>query len=216
MHFEILIEDLSGKTALDILIPKVIRTDDTFRVISYRGIGHIPKDLQSQTDAQDRILLDRLPSLFKGYGKTYSSNPAKQHTALLVVCDLDKKCLKIFRQELLAILNECNPEIETRFCIAVEEGESWFLGDLAAIRKAYPDAKSSILNRYQNDSICDTWELLADAIYPRGSIELKKRGYPAVGMEKSEWAERITPNMDISKNRSPSFCYFRDKIRELI
>ena len=216
MHFEILIEDLSGKTALDILIPEVIRTDDTFRVISYRGIGHIPKDLQSQTDAQDRILLDRLPSLFKGYGKTYFSNPAKQHTVLLVVCDLDKKCLKTFRQELIAILNECNPEIETRFCIAVEEGEAWFLGDLAAIRKAYPDAKSSILNRYQNDSICDTWELLADAIYPGGSIKLKERGYQAVGKEKSEWAERITPYMDINNNKSPSFCYFRDKIRKLI
>ena len=216
MHFEILVEDLSGKTALDILIPKVIRIDDTFRVISYRGIGHIPKDLQSRTDVQNRILLDRLPDLLRGYGKTYFSNPAKQHTALLVVCDLDKKCLKTFRQELLAILDECNPEIETRFCIAIEEGEAWFLGDLAAIRKAYPDAKSSILNRYQNDSICDTWELLADAIYPGGSIKLKERGWQAVGKEKSEWANRITPNMNINKNSSPSFCYFRDKIKELI
>lgn len=216
MHFEILVEDLSGKTALNILIPKVIRIDDTFRVISYRGIGHIPKDLQSRTDVQNRILLDRLPDLLRGYGKTYFSNPAKQHAALLVVCDLDKKCLKTFRQNLLAILNECNPEIETRFCIAVEEGEAWFLGDLAAIRKAYPDAKSSILNRYQNDSICDTWELLADAIYPGGSIKLKEKGWQAVGREKSEWAARITPNMNINKNNSPSFCYFRDKISELI
>ena len=69
---------------------------------------------------------------------------------------------------------------------------------------------------YQNDSICDTWELLADAIYPGGSKKLKEEGWQAVGKKKLEWAERITPNMDINNNKSPSFCYFRDKLRKLI
>ena len=216
MHFEILVEDLSGKTTLEILIPKVIGEDHTCRVISYRGIGRIPKDLKSHSDIHNRILLDRLPSLLKGYGETYSNNPAKHSTALIIVCDLDKKCLKNFRQELLDVMNECNPVLETRFCIAVEEGEAWFLGDLIAIKKAYTKAKNSILKQYQNDSICDTWELLADAICKGGSSKLKERGWQAVGREKSVWAERITPFMDINKNKSPSFRYFRDKIRELI
>jgi hypothetical protein len=216
MHFEILVEDLSGKATLDILIPKIIGKKHTFRVISYRGIGHIPKDLKSHTDAHNRILLDRLPELLKGYGKTYTNNPAKHTTVLIVVCDLDDKCLKTFRQKLLDVLNKCKPEIETRFCIAVEEGEAWFLGDLAAIKKAYPKDKNNLLNRYQNDSICDTWELLADAIFAGGSSRLKKRGWQTVGREKSAWAEKITPYMDINNNKSPSFCYFRDKIRELI
>ena len=216
MHFEILVEDLSGKTTIEVLNPKVIGEDHTCRVISYRGIGRIPRDLKSHTDIQNRILLDRLPNLLKGYGETYSNNPAKHSTVLIIVCDLDKKCLKDFRQKLLDVMNECNPEIETRFCIAVEEGEAWFLGDLAAIRKAYTKAKSSILNQYQNDSICDTWELLADAICPGGSKKLKEEGWQAVGKKKSEWAERITPNMDINNNKSPSFCYFRDKIRKLM
>ena len=216
MHFEILVEDLSGKATLDILMPKIIGKQHTCRVISYRGIGHIPKDLKSHTDAHNRILLDRLPELLKGYGKTYINNPAKYSTVLIVVCDLDDKCLKKIRQKLLDMLNECKPEIETRFCIAVEEGEAWFLGDLSAIKKAYPKAKNNILNRYQNDSICDTWQLLADAIFVGGSSKLKIRGGQAVGREKSTWAEKITPYMDVSKNKSKSFCYFRDKIRELI
>ena len=67
MHFEILVEDLSGKTTLDILMPKIIGEQHTYRVISYRGIGHIPKDLKSHTDAHNRILLDRLPELLKGF-----------------------------------------------------------------------------------------------------------------------------------------------------
>jgi hypothetical protein len=31
MHFEILVEDLSGKRALDILVPKIIATEHTFQ-----------------------------------------------------------------------------------------------------------------------------------------------------------------------------------------
>lgn len=157
LHFEILVEDLSGKVALDILMPKIVGKEHTYRVINYRGIGRIPPNLKNRSDVRNRVLLDRLPGLFKGYGKTYANNPAKHSAALIVICDLDSKCLKLFRQRLLHILNKCNPKIETRFCIAVEEGEAWFLGDIPAIKKAYPEAKNSILNRYQNDSICGTW-----------------------------------------------------------
>lgn len=216
MHFEILVEDLSGKVALDILMPKIIGKQHTYRVISYRGIGHIPKDLKSHTDIRNRILLDRLPELFKGYGKTYSNNPAKYSTVLVIVCDLDNECLKLFRQKLFDLLNKCKPEIETRFCIAVEEGEAWLLGDLSAIKETYPKAKNNVLHRYQNDSICDTWERLADAIYPGGSNVLVKQHHSVIGKEKSKWAKTITPHMNVDENKSPSFCYFRDKIRELV
>ncbi len=216
MHFEILVEDLSGKATLDILMPKIIGKQHTCRVICYRGIGHIPKNLKSHTDVHHRILLDRLPDILRGYGKTYTDNPAKYSTVLVVICDLDEKCLKTFRQLLLDMLNECKPEIETRFCIAVEEGEAWFFGDPSAIKKAYPKAKINILNRYQNDSICGTWEHLADAIYPGGSSVLVKKPWFVIGKEKSSWAETITPYMNVDINKSPSFCYFRDKIRELI
>ena len=216
MHFEILIEDQSGKKTLDILMPKIIGRKHTYRVISYRGIGRIPKNLKSRTQARNRILLDRLPELIKGYGKTYANNPARHSTALLVVCDLDNKCLKTFRQELITVLNACNPQPETRFCIAIEEGEAWLLGDIAAIKAAYPKAKDNVLNSYKNDSICGTWELLADAVFSGGSSALKNRGWQAAGREKFIWAQKITPHMNINQNASPSFCYFRDKIRELI
>ena len=54
MHFEVLVEDQSGKKALDILILKIIGDQHTFRVIEYRGIGHIPKNLKSSTDASNK------------------------------------------------------------------------------------------------------------------------------------------------------------------
>ena len=62
MHFEILVEDSSGKKALDILMPKILGDLHTFKVHPYRGIGRIPKNLTSGTEADKRILLDQLPS----------------------------------------------------------------------------------------------------------------------------------------------------------
>ena len=100
MDFEILVEDQSGKKALDILIPKIIGDDHGVRIHSYKGIGHIPKNLGAKKDAskpRERILLNRLPVLLRGYGKTFPKYPANFPTAIILVCDLDDECLKEFR-----------------------------------------------------------------------------------------------------------------------
>lgn len=215
MHFDILVEDLSGKRMLDILMPRLIGDGNTFTVHSYKGIGRIPKGLRPNSDPAKRILLDQLPKLLQGYGNAYANYPDDYRAAVIVVCDLDDKCLKAFRQELLGILNACSPQPETRFCIAIEEGEAWLLGDVAAVRAAYPKAKTNALNNYINDSICGTWETLADVVYPGGFEQLSKQGWQAVGTEKFKWAETIAPKMDVENNHSASFCYFREKLRDL-
>ena len=212
MHFEILVEDQSGKRALEILVPNIIASSHTFKIIDFRGIGHIPKNLTSSTHIRTRLLLNQLPTLLRAYGKTYANSSA----AVIVVCDLDDKCLKTFRQDLFAVLHSCHPRPDTRFCIAIEEGEAWLLGDIPAIKAAYPQAKDAFLNGYVNDSICDTWEVLADAVFPGGSRVLKRKGGRAVGREKSVWATKISPLMDVENNASPSFQYFREKLRALI
>lgn len=215
VHFEILVEDQSGKKALDILVPKIIGEDHTLNVHSYKGIGRIPKNLGANENAGKRILLDQLPRLLQGYGNAFSKYPADCPAAVILVCDLDNKCLNTFRQELFNILNACNPRPETRFCIAVEEGEAWFLGDIAAVRLAYPKAKAPVLNSYVNDSICGTWERLADAVYIGGATALSAKGWQAIGAEKSQWSEKISPHMNVLINESPSFAYFREQLLEL-
>ncbi len=215
MHFEVLVEDASGKRALDTLFPKIIGDRHTFKVTEYRGIGRIPRNLKSSTDARNRLLLNQLPRLLKGYGKAFAGYSADYPAVVVLVCDLDDRCLKSFRQELFAVLNACNPKPETRFCIAIEEGEAWLLGDVPAIKTAYPNAKLDILKRYRNDSICGTWEVLADAVFTGGSGALKSGGWQAVGTEKSAWSEKIAPLMDVENNASPSFQYFRKNVREL-
>ena len=215
MHFDILVEDQSGKKALDEIVPKIIGSCHTSRIHPYKGAGHIPEGL-GKTDANKRILLDRLPRLLRGHGNKFSKYPEDYRAAVVVVCDLDNKNCKDFLAELNGVLNSCNPRPETRFCIAIEEGEAWLLGDIPAIKCAYKEAKTSILEQYVNDSICGTWELLADAIFPGGREKLSDRGWAAVGAQKSEWAEKISPCMDVENNKSPSFNHFRKKLLELI
>lgn len=215
MHFEILVEDQSGKKALNILVPKIIGEAHTFNIHAYKGIGRIPKNINRKTDAKKRILLDQLPRLMRGYGKTFANYPADYPAAVIVVCDLDGNCLEGFHRELVELLEESKPKPETRFCFAIEEGEAWLLGDIQAVKAAYPRARKSILNSYTNDAVCGTWEWLANAVYVGGAAALIAQGWQAVGAEKSRWAEAISPHIDVSDNRSPSFGYFRDCLLEL-
>jgi Domain of unknown function (DUF4276) len=215
MHVEILVEDLSGKKALDFLVPKIIGDQDTFKVHSYKGIGRIPKNMKDAADPSKRILLANLPRLLRGYGRTFEGYHRDYKAVVVLVCDLDDKDRHDFLNELRRVLNSCHPKPETRFCLAIEEGEAWLLGDLLAVKSAYSNAKDDVLSSYISDSICGTWEKLADAVYPGGAKMLLKKGWQAIGAEKFRWADDIAPRMDVERNKSPSFCAFRNELRSL-
>ena len=208
MHFEFLIEDISGKNFLDILVPKIIDISiHSYRVISYKGIVSIPKNLKTSKDASKKALLNQLPRLLAGYGQTYQYNQSEN--VVIVVCDLDDKDKESFLLELNDVLKSCNPAPQASFCLAIEEIEAWLLGDFAAIKKAYPKAKDSVLANYKNDSICGTWEVMADAIVTGGAKKLKQLGFHETGLQKTNWAINISPHMDVNKNKSPSFNKFK-------
>ena len=213
MHFEVLVEDQSGSIALECLLEKILGANGaahTWTIHPYKGLGHIPKDLHSVTDPQKRLLLDRLPRLLQGYGQSLP-----QSAAVVVVVDADDRDCVMFKRELSAVLEACTLRPRTLFRIAIEESEAWLLGDRAAVKEAYPDAKDSVLNRYVQDSICGTWEVLADAVHPGGAAKLKESAYPVTGTAKCDWAEAIAPCMNVDENRSPSFRVFRDGVRKL-
>lgn len=212
MHIEILVEDSSGQTLLETLVPKILGTQGdphTWRIHFYKGIGRIPKNLNAGGDPAKRILLDQLPKLLRGYGRTPGID------AVVVVLDSDRRDCVDFLAELKALAAGCNPAPNTLFRIAVEEMEAWYFGDRQALLTAYPRAKADVLNRYQQDSVCETWERLADAIYPGGSAAIKKAGWPLPGQVKHEWAEKIGPLLEPDQNISPSFGKLRDGLRRL-
>ena len=213
MHIEILVEDSSGEKFLQVLLPKLLGTQGdphTWRIHAYKGIGRIPRGLVTKADPAKRILLDQLPKLLRGYGKTPGID------AVVVVLDTDNRDCAAFLAELKATADACNPAPGTLFRLAIEEIEAWYLGDRNALLTAYPRAKQDVLVRYEQDSACGTWELLADAVYSGGSAAIKKAGWPLPGQVKHEWAKKIAPLLDPSRNTSPSFGKLRDGLLRLV
>ncbi len=213
MHFEILVEDGSGRIAVDGVLEKILGKNGaghSWRAHGYKGLGRIPKNLRGETDPAKRILLDRLPRVLQGYGKSLGDS-----AAVVVVVDLDDRDCIAFKRELLDVLDACDPRPTTLFRIAIEEIEAWLLGDRDAVKAAYPGAKDRVLDGYRQDGICGTWEILADAVRTGGSARIRKDGWPASGVAKREWARKIAPHMDPDRNRSPSFRAFRDGVRRL-
>ncbi|MGA2119473.1 MAG: DUF4276 family protein [Bryobacteraceae bacterium] len=207
MHFEVLVEDASGELLLGSLLPKIFGKQGdrhTWRMHAYKGIGRIPRDLRGKTDPWKRIILDQLPRILAGYGKSLGTD-----CAVVVVVDLDDRDCVTFKRELLEIHKRCHPMPDVLFRLAIEEMEVWLLGDRSAIVKAFPRAKLNALHSYRQDSICGTWEKLADALFPGGSPALKAQGYPKIGEEKCRWASLIGPHLDVESNLSPSFRVFR-------
>ncbi len=212
MHIEILVEDSSGATLLEVLLPQLLGVQgdsNTWRVHAYKGIGKIPQGIGKKVDPAKRILLDQLPKLLRGYGKTPGID------AVVVVLDTDKRDCVAFLAELKAVLDDKTVVPDTMFRLAIEEVEAWYFGDREALLAAYPRVRQDVMRSYVQDSVCDTWELLADAVYPGGSSAIKKAGWPLPGQVKHEWAKKIAPLMEPDRNVSPSFCKFRDGLRQL-
>jgi hypothetical protein len=212
MHIEFLVEDSSGEKMLSQLLPKILGgqgAPHTWRIKAYKGVGRIPAGLSVKADPAKRMLLDQLPRLLQGYGKTVGID------AVVVVLDTDNRECSAFLTELKSLLANCKPAPHTLFRLAIEETEAWYFGDKQSILQAYPRAKRDVIGRYTQDSVCGTWELLADAVYPGGSAAIKKTGWPLPGQIKHEWAEKITPFMDINQNISPSFIKLRDGLLQL-
>ncbi|MHB1248542.1 MAG: DUF4276 family protein, partial [Polaromonas sp.] len=138
MHIEFLVEDSSGGMLIAQLLPQILGEQGaphTWRLKAYKGIGRIPQGLTPKADPAKRMLLDQLPRLLQGYGKTPGID------AVVVVVDTDQRNCQEFLQELKSVAERCNPAPRTLFRLAIEEMEAWYLGDRAALLKAYPRAK---------------------------------------------------------------------------
>lgn len=212
-HFQILVEDISGEALLGHIVPKIIGESNSYEIKHYKGIGRIPAGLKPGSDPKKRILLDQLPRLVSGYGSVLSRYPENYPAVLVIVCDLDRRCLKEFRNSIMECIDRCINKPETILCLAVEEGEAWLLGDTEAVVSAYPKARPEILNSYIPDSICGTWEVLANAVHTGGAKALLGLGYQAVGGRKHEWANAIGPLIHLDRNKSPSLKYFVEKLQ---
>jgi len=202
LHLEFLVEEASLESALTQLLPKILPSTVSSKIHAFRG----------KPD-----LLAKVPNRLKGY---QAGLPPDWKIVILI--DEDREdCLKLKKQlEDIAILAglitkfscQTDKSFQVLNRIVVEELEAWFLGDVPAIRQAYPKVSASLANQqpYRDpDAIKGgTWEALERV--------LKKAGYHPGGLEKYKASSEISQYMNPELNRSKSFKVFYKALLEII
>ena len=211
MHFQYLVEDQSGAALIRILMQKIVELypNATYDCKGFRGIGGFTRKNTIKETKTGKLLND-LATYLRGFDRSLQSFPS----VIIVVLDSDDHDVQQFRSELEAVAIQNMIKIDHVFCLAVEEIEAWLLGDRHALLSAYSHAKMHVLNTYVQDSICGTWEVLADAVYPGGTSKLSREhaSFIEIGKLKAEWAQNIGIHMDLKSNESPSFNDFIHEI----
>ncbi len=219
MYFQFLTEDKSTEVLVEQIMNKLKdaypEKELFYDIKSFHGIGHLKMRGNVQQQKTGKLLNDLFP-IMRGIGKALLQ---VEHAAIIVILDNDKNDRTAFQNELnhMAVSNMIFADHE--FCIAVKEMEAWLLGDVKAIEAAYPNVRKSAWKEYEQDGICDTWEVLANAVYPGGLAELRKKAagaYKQIGIAKCEWARLIGAQMSLTENASPSFHFFVESLTKRI
>lgn len=174
-----LTEELSMKSTLEVILPKIIPNID-YIIISHSG----------KSDLQESI-----PRKLRAWNK-----PAD----FVILHDKDSADCVVLKDKLLKLcINGKRPDTLIR--IVCTELESWFLGDLQAVAKAYNKptiAKKKDKAKYRNpDTINDASEELERLCGDGGKITR---------------AKKIAPKMDISQNKSHSLQIFIAGLQKMI
>ena len=164
----------------------------TFKVYPHQGKGK----LRESPSALQQGVLDQLRAKLRAWEKTL--NPATDRVVLLV--DADEQPCKDLKDALRKVWQESCPNLPQAACIAVEETEAFYLGDLTAMKAAFPKAKKP--KGYIQDSVCGTWEAFQRAI---GTEREDKVG----------WAAAMGPSLDAKGGKSPSAQFFAKRLRTL-
>jgi hypothetical protein len=113
---------------------------------------------------------------------------------VLVLVDADNDSCVELRRQLVDVLSAIEQPPRVLFRIAIEELEAFYLGDLNALRRVYPEHDGELARQYVPDSICGTAERFGRVIGDDG-------------MNKVDWAKALGPRLTTSaaRSRSPSF-----------
>ncbi len=193
-YFEVLVEGGADvPTMREILVRRFGLEEQThFRIHPHKGRGKLPANPLARPDPRHQALLDQLLAKLRGFGSYFGDNDC-----VLVVVDADDTPPAELLGELNAMLNQL-PQRPRRVLLrlAIEETESWFLADSAALLQAYPHAKVQKLRAIPPDAVVGAWEILADAVgIPRKAV---------TGADKAQWAIDIAPHLNLERPGSPS------------
>ena len=203
---EVLLEGASDVPTLkEVLHRKFgLQEGQDFRLHVHQGKGKLPLNPLSKPDPKHRGLLDQLPAKLGGYGKSLAHDGW-----VLVVLDADDAPCAQLLSDLNAMLASLPVKPQVMFRLAIEETESWFIADAAALEKAYPgQVKKAVLKNIKPDAIVGAWERLAES--------LKINPKEVSGAMKVEWAKNIAPHLDFDAPCSPSLAKLIQGLEKLM
>lgn len=179
-----LLEEPSAQTVLESLLPKLIPDHIVYRCIPHRGKQDLAKAIPTTL-------------------KAFSFSPA---TRFVIVHDQDSHDCKKLKAELSQLCQNAN-SANVLIRIICHELESWFLGDLAAVEKAY-QLKPGELSKLQSKNKFRDPDRLNSA-----KQEIKKlvpEYYPGTH------SKQIAPHLSLTQNTSRSFQVFCSGMRKFI
>lgn len=198
MHLEFLLEEPSVEAFLDGFLPRVLPAGATWKLIQFQGKGD---------------LLANLERRLKGY-----RNWLPAGDRIVVLIDEDRQDCRKLKDQLEVAAQTAGfvtksaagkAQFQVVNRVAIEELEAWFLGDIEAIRAAYPRVPASLANRENfrdPDAVAGgTWEAL--------ERELKRAGYFPGGLAKIEFARVMAQHLEPTRNRSRSFQVFLEGLQ---
>lgn len=179
-----LLEEPSIGNVLKVILPQIIPDKISFICIPHQGKQDLAKSIPKKI-------------------KAFEFNP---DTKFVIIHDQDSHNCKKLKSELLKICqNAGNPNILIR--IICHELESWFLGDLVAVEKAYKLQTGSLSKKQNNSKFRDPDRLNS------AKEELKKlvsEYYPGTH------SRTIAPYLSLSNNKSHSFQVFINGINQIL
>ena len=189
MTIHVLVEGPSERVLLERWATRLMR-DAEVRVHPHQGKGTLPAKVGMRPDPSRRGLLDQLPAKLRGF----SSSLKPLTDAVMVLVDADDDDPADLARSIEAVAKKVAPNLSVVVRLAVEETEAFYLGDLNALARTFPEADLRAARRYQADSICGTWELFGRIVGDGGG-------------NKVAWAEAMGPALTVrpAKSRSPSF-----------
>lgn len=178
---------------------KKLKSTQNFRVHPHQGKGSLPANV-TKANSKLRGLLDLLPFTLDAFAQTLDP----RSDGVLILVDADDDDPVELAGDILSMVGRCAPLLRVEISVATEEMEAFYLGDLKAIKRAYPEADMDIARGYTPDSICGTWEKFGEVINDGGG-------------NKVAWAEKmgVYVTTNAAQSRSPSFKSMLAKIESL-
>jgi len=193
-RLEIMVEEQSAEEALRHLLPKIIKGRKRAKVHNMESKSKLLRVLPARLAAYSRMIKKGEP------------------LRIVVLVDRDNDDCEKLKNQLESMAGQAglptktSPDDQGRFLVlnrvAVEELESWFIGDPEALRKAFAGLPKIDVTKgiFRNPDNGGSWEAL--------HRYLKKHDIYRNSFPKIDAARRIAPHMEITANRSKSFRVF--------